>query len=137
VARLQAQAATLPAQPTATLHGDLHLQNFLVTDNAVALIDLDDLATGSPWQDVGSFCAALYYRGLLSGQPAIENQAIVDHFCRVYAQQCPWRLDSAALHWYTASALLTERVFRTFTRLKNGRLALLPAVIALAEQLSK
>jgi aminoglycoside phosphotransferase (APT) family kinase protein len=127
-------------EPSATLHGDLHLQNFLVDESApagqrVALIDLDNLSTGSPWRDLGSFCAGLYYRGLVEGVPQVLIQHAIDTFCAAYAQVAPWPLEPQAIGWYTATALLNERAFRTISRMKQGRFDLLDDLIRLASAL--
>ncbi len=126
--------------PQATLHGDLHLQNFFVDENAppsqrLALIDLDNLSTGSPWAELGSLCAALYYRGLVDGvaQPIIRQ--CIDHFCARYATHVPWPLDRRAIDWHTAAALLNERAFRAVTRMKEGRVQMIGDFIRIATEL--
>ena len=140
VATLQSLAPCPASEPQATLHGDLHLQNFFVNEAAppgqrLALIDLDNLSTGSPWHDLGSFCAALYYRGLLDGIAQSRIAQSLDRFLLAYAEQAPWPLNRAAINWYTAAALLNERAFRAITRLKEGRLELIAALIARANEL--
>lgn len=140
VAALQRQAPTADLAPAATLHGDLHLQNFLVDEIApagqrVALIDLDNLSTGSPWRDLGSFCAGLYYRGLVEALPTPSICQAVDAFCTAYATVAPWPLEPQTIAWYTATALLNERAFRAVSRLKHGRLDLLDDLIGLAAAL--
>jgi aminoglycoside phosphotransferase (APT) family kinase protein len=133
---LQGQAKHLGKQPNATLHGDLHLQNFLIDHGTLSLIDLDNLCQGSPWQDVGSFIAGLYYRGLLEGIPVTTIQPLAKIFCEAYALASSWKLDTEAIRWYSASALIAERAYRTITRLKSGRLDILDDLIELANQLS-
>ncbi len=44
---------------TGPVHGDFHLANLLADDDAVLLIDLDDLALGDRMGDVGRFMGAL------------------------------------------------------------------------------
>ncbi|MEZ4617854.1 MAG: phosphotransferase [Caldilineaceae bacterium] len=83
-------------EPVATLHGDLHLQNFFVDEAAavgqrLALIDLDNLSTGSPWRDLGSFCASLYYRGLVDDVEPSTIRRTIDQFLASYAQHAPGR----------------------------------------------
>lgn len=137
ITTLQQQAPTVDLAPAATLHGDLHLQNFLVDESApvgqrLALIDLDNLSTGSPWRDLGSFCAGLYYRGLVEALPLSLIRQAIDAFCAAYATVAPWPLDKRALAWYTATALLNERAFRSVSRMKQGRFDLLDDLIGLA-----
>lgn len=140
VAALQALAPCPASEPAATLHGDLHLQNFFVNEAAphgqrLALIDLDNLSTGSPWHDLGSFCAALYYRGLVDGIAQDSIAQSLDRFLLAYAEQAPWPLNRAAINWYTAAALLNERACRAITRMKEGRLELIAAFIQIATEL--
>lgn len=140
VAALAASAPQQADEPQATLHGDLHLQNFFVDETQppgqrIALIDLDNLSTGSPWRDLGSFCAGLYYRGLVEGVARSVIRQTVDRFCAAYAHHAPWPLQQQALDWYTAAALLNERVHRSIARLKQGRLELLDDFIGLATSL--
>lgn len=124
-------------EPTATLHGDLHLQNFFVDEAApaaqqIALIDLDNLSIGSPWRDLGSFVAGLYYRSLVDGVSQPRIQVSIERFLDSYATQVPWRFDRRAVDWYTAASLLNERTFRAISRLKEGRLAMVDDFIRIA-----
>jgi hypothetical protein len=136
VERLAGQAKQLEPQPVATLHGDLHLKNFLVEGEQVALIDLDNLCLGSPWQDVGSFIAGLLYLGLLMAVPEPVIRQLIDGFCHEYKQNVPWPMASLTLNWHIAAALINERAFRCLTRLKTGRLELVDDLIALADRIS-
>jgi hypothetical protein len=137
VDRLLAQAACLGEQPLATLHGDLHLQNFFRDGDQVALIDLDNVYLGSPWQDVGSFIAGLLYRGLLAETPGPLLRDMIAAFSRSYQRNVPWRIAPWALNWFVAAALINERAFRCVTRLKDGRLDLVDELVALAAQISE
>jgi aminoglycoside phosphotransferase (APT) family kinase protein len=119
----------LEKQPVALLHGDLHLQNFFVENDQVALIDLDNLCKGSPWQEIGSFIAALHYRSLVAGTSVAEITNAIDHFCYRYANSVSWPASSAALAWYTAAALVNERAFRTISRLQSGGLFIIEAIL--------
>ena len=130
------QSKKLANHPKATLHGDLHLQNFLNDNGTISLIDLDNVCVGSPWQDLGSFIAALYYRGLLKNIPTSTIDALSKTFCESYALASSWKLDEDAIRWYTATALISERIFRSITRLKAGRLDILDDLLELAKGLS-
>lgn len=137
VNRLVNTADRAAAPLTATLHGDLHLQNLFVTEGRVALIDLDDLCCGDPLQDLGSFAAALYYRALVRGEDASTAPPRIEQFIAAYAANVAWEVSPSALAWHTAVALIAERAYRQITRLKAGRRARLDAIIALAQQLMK
>ena len=64
-----AQGEQLRKQPVAVLHGDLRLRHIIVDGDDISLIDVDTLCHGSPWQDIGSFAAAILYKGMLTGLP--------------------------------------------------------------------
>lgn len=135
VDRLRQCAEGLEAQPVALLHGDLHLQNFFVEGDRVALIDLDDLCLGSPWQDIGSFSAALHYRGLVAGTELGEIEEATGLFYRHYLQKVPWSAPRATVDWFTAAALINERAFRSIARLQSGSLDILDAILARAQKI--
>jgi tRNA A-37 threonylcarbamoyl transferase component Bud32 len=121
----------------ATLHGDLHPQNIFVSGEEIYLIDLDNLINGPPLADVGSFIAETLYRTLLSGKPVVSKFGLISRFVAGYAANVPWPVDSVALAWFTAAALLNERVYRCVSRLKPGRTDLIPELIDLAERVSR
>ena len=132
VNRLMTQSQTLAMRPTAVLHGDLHLKNFFVVDENVALIDLDNLAYGDPLQDVGSFIAGLWYRSLQPG--AAKPRSQINSFLAAYKNHISFSIPQSDLNWYVAAMLIAERVSRCITRLKPGRSA--DELIKLADQIS-
>jgi len=136
VDRLVAHAAFLGEQPNALLHGDLHSQNFLLVGQEVALIDLDNVTCGSPWQDVARFIASLLHRGLTLWTPGAVLANAVAVFLRSYRQNVPWEITPQDLNWFVATFLIVQRVRGCVTRLKDGRFDLLDALVALAAQIS-
>jgi phosphotransferase family enzyme len=118
IRRLRAQSVQLAKRPPATLHGDLHLKNFIVTPKGVALIDLDTLAAGDPLEDLASFAAALCSSGLADGVPADETQQRVTAFVKAYERAAGWNVPQFDLNWHIAAALTTERALRAVTRMK-------------------
>ncbi len=130
--RLRSQAAQISAPSTATLHGDLHLKNFFVTGQQVALIDLDNVCAGDPMLELGSFVASLFYRQLAQQKAAEYSQAMADVFIRAYSAAASKPLNRSILDWHIASALIAERAYRCVTRLKSDRPSLLEEVIVLA-----
>jgi hypothetical protein len=136
VDRLFLQAEQFKDYQTGTLHGDLHLKNFLTDAGGVALIDLDNLCSGPPLQDVGSFIANLYYRGIAGEIPQSAVTELVRVFISAYEARVDWRVSRPELAWYVAVALVIERAFRSVTRLKAGRLDILDVIIDLANQIS-
>jgi hypothetical protein len=136
VDHLIAQRSQIDEQPVATLHGDLHLQNFLCHGEQVALIDLDNVYSGLPWQDVGSLVAGLLYGSLALEMPGRQASELAAVFCEAYQKNVPWRISPQALNWFIAAALIHERAFRCITRLKDGRHDLVDSLVALAAQIS-
>jgi thiamine kinase-like enzyme len=133
---LSASLNEMWSKRVATLHGDLHLKNFFVTGDRVALIDLDNLCQGDPLLDVGSFVASLHYRGLLEGKAFEETERIARHFIRAYQENVDWEISEAGLNWNIAAALIYERAYRCITRMKASRLGIIGDILKLAQKLS-
>ncbi|MFN7949659.1 MAG: aminoglycoside phosphotransferase family protein [Blastocatellia bacterium] len=125
-----------PEAPTATLHGDLHLKNLLVTADGVALIDLDNLCAGDPAREIGSLTAMLYHQFLTNriSQQMAEQSA--EQFVAGWQQGSKRELSESALHWHTAAALIYERAVRCIIRLSDERVTMLDDLIALARQMA-
>jgi hypothetical protein len=136
MARLIAYSKNFADPPMATLHGHLHLKNFFVGEGKVALIDMDNLCQGAPLQDIGSFIAGLWYRGMLMEIPPADIYKRAEVFTQAYKERTPWHVLQAELDWHTAAALINERAFRCLTRLKAGRLDILDRLLALADKIS-
>jgi len=70
----------------AIIHGDVHPENVIITDNGVAIIDWSDLCSGDPLRDVGSFSQQLIFMGL--GQINDESywHQAQDKFLSAYSQ---------------------------------------------------
>ena len=109
-----------PTRPMALLHGDLHLKNFFVTTDQIALIDLDNVCLGDPLADLGSFVASLYYRQLLGELPNASE--LIHAFIEVYRRHVSWQFSDVELRWHVVASLLGERVSRCITRLKASHL---------------
>lgn len=126
---------TLPdsrTRPVATLHGDLHLKNVLINERQAFLIDLDNLYLGDPLRDIGSLIASLLYLPLLGQLEKHQTHRLIALFLHYYQRHIHWRIPTNDLCWYVAAALLTERLTRSITRLKEGRLDKVPALLELA-----
>jgi aminoglycoside phosphotransferase (APT) family kinase protein len=113
--------ATAPGSaPSVCLHGDVHLKNAIVRDGDVALIDLDQVATGPAAADVGSLLAALRAAGVDGESSVLAG----------YGRTAPHPLDRDALRWHVAAALVAERALRAITRVRADSLKQLPRLIA-------
>jgi phosphotransferase family enzyme len=127
--------ATIPADRNfACLHGDLHPKNAILCADRLALIDVEDVATGPAAADLGSMIASLLYRretGDLSRQAYWSR--LVSFLVGYTAHRClPSR---ASLAWHTAAALFVERAARAVTRIRPLGLAHLSALLAIAHSL--
>lgn len=135
--QLLAQAKTIALGPTATLHGDLHMKNLFLTNEKIALIDLDNVRQGHPGQDIGSFIAGLLTGALAKQMPLSQIAGPVEAFLRHYDRCTPWKIDRPTLAWFTAMALVTERAYRCVTRLKDGRRGMMDMLLNLADDISR
>lgn len=133
--RLKMSAPNDAEGPIATLHGDFHAKNVLVHRGEAALIDLDNVAIGLPLYDVGSFVAALVHRTLVEARAIDAIAPTIVAFIEAYRRTAPWPISDDALAWHSAAALLEQRVYRTITRLKPGRLRLIGPLLEAAEDL--
>jgi aminoglycoside phosphotransferase (APT) family kinase protein len=125
-------AAPPAAAPLATLHGDLHPKNVFLMGDRVCLIDLDNIQRGAAEQDLASWVACMLYRASLRRERLDSTLSAVHGFIRYYELARGASIDSQALDWYAAAALVSERAYRLLSRLKEGRLELLDDLLRLA-----
>jgi len=135
--RLRRQVSLLEPGHIIMLHGDLHLKNFLATSDGIALIDFDNLLTGSPLYDIGSFLAGFYHQGLIEESDPGTTRTLADCFLKTYETHTPQPVSHETLAWFVAMALITERAYRCVTRLKAGRFDLIPKLLGLADAISR
>ncbi|MEZ5659925.1 MAG: phosphotransferase [Burkholderiaceae bacterium] len=95
--------------PGVVVHGDLHAGQFLLDDSgSLWLLDLDDLAHGSPESDLGNFAAHLATAAGVPGRGHREPfEATLALVCDAYARQSPdVGIDRCRLGAYARLALL-------------------------------
>ena len=95
--------------PQKTVHGDYHLRQVLFAnkDRRAWLLDLDDLAAGSPESDLGNFAAHLITAGLFSPRPSAALYfKVARRVQRAYEADTKVALEAAMLDSYGAVALL-------------------------------
>ncbi len=88
-----------------TLHGDFYDQQLLVTDDSVAIIDLDEAEVGDPMLDLGLFTAHLERDALRGDLTATAVKSFTDALIRGYTQSSPGS-SAKTLRLYTAIGLL-------------------------------
>lgn len=133
---LRASAPDLTDHPLVCLHGDLHLKNLLVLDGKIALIDLDNMAVGSPLHDLGSLLAMLVYRAVLHGIAPSQQRKMQRAVLAAYQAHTSWKIPHAQLRWFLAAGLLSERIYSCITKMKPGRLGILGDLQRRIEQLT-
>jgi hypothetical protein len=123
--------------PPALIHGDFHGDNILVAGERLALLDLEDCATGEPAEDVGSHWTQLrwhqYRAGATNRLPVAGRKAFLEGYlenassaaekrlplysamhCFLYAHQClrhprdPMRFQDARMMLGVSEAVLNE-----------------------------
>ena len=118
----------------ACLHGDLHPKNAIAVGDAMALIDVENVAAGPAAADLGSLLASLVYRRQTRRLSARGCRARARAFLVGYASRrdLPSR---QSLAWYIAAALFRERAVRAVRRIRPLGLYVLPALLTTSERL--
>lgn len=129
--RLLVGAVDIDADPTATLHGDLHSRNVLVGEDRLYFIDLDRIGQGPAIAELGSLIAERIASDCVLGRPA--DLAVIHALVSGYQRHGNQAIPRDQLDWHVAAALLRERAARAVTSLKPGRFESLPALIRTAE----
>lgn len=127
-----------PAQAgdaAATLHGDLHPKNAVVTEGGLGLVDLDQVALGPAAADLGSVLAWVAHARCLGRFSRTAEQALTSALLLGYRDVAP-PPDVEELGWFTAAALLAERAVRAVTRVRTLALANLEPLLGEAADLA-
>ena len=123
----------LDAGDLACLHGDVNFRNALLENGRVALIDLDQVATGPPAAELGSVLASLRYGAIVGVIQASVAPRLARSLLEGYAEVRPLPEEST-LRAYTSAALLGERALRVVTRVRTEGLRRLPALLTDARE---
>jgi hypothetical protein len=115
------------------LHGDVNFRNALVENGRVALIDLDQVASGPAAAELGSVLASLRFAGVVGLVRTSDVSPLARALLDGYAELQPVP-DDDDLQAYTAAALLAERSLRVVTRVRPVGLLRLPALLAEARR---
>ena len=111
------------------LHGDVHPKNFLLNDDQLFLLDLDQAAVGTAEVDLGSVIAGLYCDACTGIRTWREASTLQRALLTGYGTP----QNSHALRWHVAAALLQERALRSVTRVRTATLQKLPELLLTAE----
>ena len=135
--RLTAQAKMIPVRPTATLHGQLHTSNLVLTEKTITVMNLDHVCKGHPGQDLGSFIAGLLTWGVARQASLSQIANYAQIFLDRYHQDVPWKVGPPVVAWFIAITLVTEHAYRCVTRLTSGRREMVDQLLNLANDISK
>lgn len=124
-ARLLAIQADLPPPRTQTLHGDLHLRQWVMAAGRAYLVDFDELALGEAEQDLASLIVDMEYRGC--------GGALVAELLLAYTQHANRPPDPALLEWHY-HVQLVAKAYRLYWR---GGAAMQPDMLALLDRATK
>jgi predicted glycosyltransferase/Ser/Thr protein kinase RdoA (MazF antagonist) len=130
----EALAATFDQRDDpAWLHGDAHLKNVVVTRQGIALVDLDQAATGPAAADLGGVLSRLRHMRLVGALSASRERALIGCLLRGYSavREPP---DGRSIVWHLAASLLGERALRAVTRVRPEGLGHLGALIEAARE---
>ena len=93
-----------------TLHGDFHIANFLLNDNGLFFLDLDNLSKGSPCYDLALFGSRLMLRNLLNNDRLPETLQLVTQLPTLYSRLCGRNISHHTFLWYLAAFLIARQI---------------------------
>jgi phosphotransferase family enzyme len=86
------QTTRPPSVDTARpIHKDFHYGHVIVGDDAVGVVDFDELRMGDPDFDVAHFAANLHLLSVRTGAPPIERDRWLDCFLGAYSDATGWK----------------------------------------------
>jgi aminoglycoside phosphotransferase len=118
----------------ACLHGDVHPKNGILTDNGLALVDLDQVAAGPAAADLGSMLGGLRYQRCIGAISAATETELAGAFLSGY-ERVHALPNGDCLRWHSAAALLAERALRAVNRIRPDGLQHLGELLAEAQAL--
>ncbi len=123
LAELARTVDALPLEASVTIHGDVHLEQFLVAAEGVAVADVDEMARGDAEQDLASLLVDLRLRAVDCG----SREPWEDVAAEAYGFQARTPVSSSLLAWHLARHGI-DKAYRLHWRDQPG---LTPTVIRL------
>jgi hypothetical protein len=115
---------SLPDGPPVPSHGDFHEGQLLCGDEAVAVIDLDEMTAAPPALDLATYAA----HSLWGDEGELEDaRAILDELVEGYGER------PEGLNWYL-SALILRRASHPFRRMRTAWPERVAAMVSSAEE---
>lgn len=107
---LQQKIAWTQDCPTVTLHGDFHIANFLLDEDRLVFIDLDDLAIGNPCFDLALFASRLLLRNLHHEDRLAETLRITAKLPELYSELSGRTVRPETFAWYMTALLVGRQI---------------------------
>jgi aminoglycoside phosphotransferase len=131
---LAALLAGRPEAPDVCLHGDVNLRNAILDGDRVALLDLEDMATGPASADLGQLLASLLTARVQGRLAEPDRRALQAAVLAGYATIARPPGD-AELRWFTAASVLARVALPAVNRVREDVLEDLEALLTAAEAL--
>jgi len=116
----------LPAKEASLLHGDAHINQFLIAEGEAVMFDFDELACGDVEHDLANFIISLQL-----DTPAGTEQRAIESFLHEYRELAVRRIEPTLLLWHYRVQLISK-AYRAFWRQAPQANAIVERAVALA-----
>lgn len=109
---IEINAKNYPCNQYSIVHGDMHLDNFLVTKDRIVVIDWENPEIGDPMKNV-----ALAYNNLVfafGAQKYDKGKTLADIFVNEYAKKVKGSFEYSTFRFYIISSALIEAICYKF-----------------------
>ncbi len=113
--QLAQTASSFSAMPSATVHGDFHINQMLVHQNQIVLLDFEDMSAGDPLQDLAKFIVKLHFSRF---QRDFVMQ-MAEQFIRAYRKYANWEVPLLRLNWHIQRQIIST-AYRFFRNPQTG-----------------
>ena len=93
-----------------TLHGDFHIANFLINEDGLAFIDMDNLCMGDPCHDLALFASRLMLRNLHHADRLPETLRIVSILPEIYTEISGRHIRPDTFAWFLSALLIGRQI---------------------------
>ena len=126
VEQCEQQRHALPVGSAALLHGDAHINQFLIDDGEAVMFDFDELTSGDAEHDLANFIISLQL-----DTPMGTEQRAIESFLHEYREHTSRGVDAALLTWHYRLQLISK-AYRAFWRQAPHAQATVERAVALA-----
>jgi thiamine kinase-like enzyme len=93
-----------------TLHGDFHIANFLLNEDGLVFIDMDNLCMGDPCHDLALFASRLMLRNLHHADRLPETLRIVSILPEIYTKMSGRHIRPDTFAWFLSALLIGRQI---------------------------